>query len=158
VGIDPEGFRRVLAQWASGVAIVTSRHAGRVQGMTVSAFSSVSLEPPLVLVCADRTSITNEIIQASKVLGVSVLSAQQRELSRRFSSKKDEHRRFEGLACAEGNTGCPRVPGALAWLDCHVVQAVDAGDHVVYIAEVDSAEVSEGRPLLYFRSSYVDLA
>jgi flavin reductase (DIM6/NTAB) family NADH-FMN oxidoreductase RutF len=157
MGIDPREFRRVLAQWASGVAIVTSRHEGRVQGMTVSAFSSVSLEPPLVLVCADRSSITNEIIQASKVLAVSVLSAEQQDLSQRFASKQDEHRRFEGLACSDGSTGCPRIPGALAWLDCHVVQAVEAGDHVVYIAEVDSAEVSDGRPLLYFRSRYAGI-
>ena len=157
VGIDPQQFRSVLAQWTSGVAIVTSQHEGRVQGMTVSAFSSVSLEPPLVLVCADKSSNTNEIIQTSKVLGVSVLAEDQQDLSRRFSSKKDEERRFEGLACSPGSTGCPRIPGALAWLDCRVVQAVEAGDHVVYIAEVDSAQVSDGRPLLYFRSHYVKL-
>jgi flavin reductase (DIM6/NTAB) family NADH-FMN oxidoreductase RutF len=158
VGIDAKQFRSVLSQWASGVAIVTSRHAERVQGMTVSAFSSVSLVPPLVLVCAERTSITNRVIQDSKVLSVSVLAAGQEALSRRFSSKKDEHSRFQGLDCASGSTGCPRIPGALAWLDCHVVQAVVAGDHVVYIAEVESAELCGGRPLLHFRSNYVELA
>jgi flavin reductase (DIM6/NTAB) family NADH-FMN oxidoreductase RutF len=126
--------------------------------MTVSAFSSVSLEPPLVLVCADKTSVTNELIQSSKVLGVSVLCADQEALSKRFSSKLDEARRFEGLQCSDGDTGCPRIPGALAWLDCRVVQAVDAGDHIVYIAQVESAETRDGRPLVHFRSGYAKLA
>jgi flavin reductase (DIM6/NTAB) family NADH-FMN oxidoreductase RutF len=157
VGIAPEQFKQALAQWASGVTIVTSRDGDRVQGMTVSAFSSVSLEPPLVLVCADKTSITHGLIQRSGVLGVSVLAEDQQALSNRFASKRDEHLRFQGLACAEGATGCPRIPGALVWLDCRVAQAVDAGDHRVYIAEVIEAEVQEGRPLVYFRSSYAEL-
>jgi flavin reductase (DIM6/NTAB) family NADH-FMN oxidoreductase RutF len=156
--ISPEQFRNVLSSWASGVTIVTSRAAGRVQGMTVSAFSSVSLEPPLVLVCADKQAITHGLIEQSKVFSVSVLAAEQRDLSNRFASKKDEERRFEGLRCDDGRTGCPRIPGALAWLDCRVIQAVDAGDHVVYIGEVVAADTADADPLLYFRSHYRSLA
>jgi flavin reductase (DIM6/NTAB) family NADH-FMN oxidoreductase RutF len=158
VGIAPELFKQVLAQWASGVTIVTSRHGGQVQGMTLSAFASVSLDPPLVLVCADKASITHGLIHGSGVLCVSVLAEDQQALSNRFASKRDEHLRFSGLQCADGVTGCPRIPGALAWLDCRVVNAVDAGDHFVYIAEVVDAEVREGSPLVYFRSSYAELS
>jgi len=158
LAIPPEQFKGILASWASGVTIVTSRSGARVQGMTVSAFSSVSLVPPLILVCADKQAITHGLIQESKVFSVSVLAAEQRELSNRFASKKDEDRRFEGLRCEEGSTGCPRIPGALAWLDCRVVEAVDAGDHVVYIGEVVAADARDAEPLLYFRSRYGVLA
>jgi flavin reductase (DIM6/NTAB) family NADH-FMN oxidoreductase RutF len=157
LAIPPGQFRNVLSNWASGVTIVTSRAGERVQGMTVSAFSSVSLDPPLVLVCADKQAITHGIIQESKVFSVSVLAAGQSELSNRFASKKDEDRRFEGLGCEDGSTGCPRIPGALAWLDCRVVEAVDAGDHVVYIGEVVAAEGGTAQPLLYFRARYAAL-
>jgi len=154
VASDAEQFKRALAHWASGVTIVTSRHGSRVQGMTVSAFSSVSLDPPLVLVCAEQTSITNQLIRASSVLGVSVLSAGQQALSNLFASKALEHQRFRDLQCLDGTTGCPRIPGALAWLDCRVVRVVEAGDHHLYVAEPETVEVAGGEPLLYFRGSY----
>ena len=154
MSVDAQRFREVLASWASGVTIVTSRNGDRVQGMTVSAFSSVSLEPPLVLVCAEKTSITNELIEGSKAFSVSILAQGQDALSNKFASKKDEFRRFESLDCEDGTTGCPRIPEALAWLDCRVVQAVDAGDHIVYVAEVDAADAREGEPLAYFRAAY----
>lgn len=147
-------FKQALASWASGVTIVTSRADTRVQGMTVSAFSSVSLDPPLILVCADLQSTTHELIQQSKMLSISVLEQSQSALSNRFASKQDEHRRFEGLECRDGATGCPRVPGAIAWLDCRVVQAVAAGDHVLYVAEVVELEIGSGEPLIYFRGRY----
>lgn len=156
--IDGELFRRVFASWASGVTIVTSRDGDRVQGMTVSAFNEVSLDPPLALVCADKTSITNELIAASKVFSVSILAAGQDALSNRFASKKDEHRRFEGIECETGATGCARIPGALGWLDCRVVHMVDAGDHYVYIAEIVAADLTDRAPLVYFRSAYRQLA
>jgi len=158
LAIPPGQFRSILSNWASGVTIVTSRAGERVQGMTVSAFSSVSLEPALVLVCADKQTITHGLIQQSKVFSVSVLAADQRALSNRFASKKDEDRRFEGLPCEDGATGCPRIPGAVAWLDCRVVEAIDAGDHVVYIGEVVAAEAGSAQPLLYFRARYASLS
>ena len=157
MAISPSVFRDALGRWATGVTIVTSRAGERVQGMTVSAFSSVSLEPPLVLVCADRTAVTHGIIRDSGVFSVSVLARGQEQLSNRFASKQDEHRRFEGLTCKDGSTGCPRIPGALAWLDCRVAQAVDAGDHVVYVAEVVDAALRDEAPLLYFRGRYAEL-
>ena len=158
MSIPPAQFKDLLANWASGVTIVTSRAGSRVQGMTVSAFCSVSLRPPLVLVCASKDTITHGIVQESKVFSVSVLAADQGELSNRFASKKDEDRRFEGLHCDDGATGCPRIPGALACLDCRVVEAVDAGDHVVYIGEVVAGDVGSAPPLVFFRSRYATLA
>jgi len=155
--ISSDRFREVLACWATGVTIVTSRQGDRVQGMTVSAFNSVSLDPPMILVCADRSAITQGLIAESGVFSVSLLSSGQAALSNRFASKRDEHRRFVGLDCQDGVTGCPRIPGALAWLDCRVAQAVEAGDHVVYIANVIAATSATVQPLLYFRGSYAEL-
>jgi len=154
VHVSAERFREVLGSWASGVTIVTSRSGSQVQGMTVSAFSSVSLEPPLILVCADRSAITHGIIAESGVFSVSLLARDQEALSNRFASKRDEWRRFDGIRCEDGATGCPRIPNALAWLDCEVTQGVEAGDHVVYIGHVIDAAVNAGDPLLYFRGSY----
>lgn len=158
VPVDAETFKQVFNQWAKGVTIVTSRHADRRMGMTVSAFSEVSLQPPLCLVCADKTSNTNELIQRSNVFTVSILAQGQQELSNRFANKKEEHRRFEGLECTDGRTGCPRIPGALVHLDCSVEQSIDAGDHWVYIARIEDAVVYPGSPLLYCNGRYHELS
>ena len=156
--IGGEEYKRLLANWPSGVTIVTSRDGGRIQGMTASAFTEVSLDPPLVLVCADKSTITNELIAASGVFSVSILAEDQHALSDRFASKRDEHRRFENLDCESGSTGCARIPGAVAWLDCKVQQAFEAGDHYVYIGEIQSADVTDRAPLLYFRQGYRELS
>jgi flavin reductase (DIM6/NTAB) family NADH-FMN oxidoreductase RutF len=156
--VQGDVFKQALASWASGVTIVTARHGDEVQGMTVSAFSSVSLDPPLVLVCAERSTITHGLIERAGAFSVSILARDQHALSNRFASKQHEHERFVGLECCDGSTGCPRIPGAIAWLDCRVVQTVRAGDHVVYIGEVETAELSERSPLVYFRGRYASLA
>ena len=156
--ISPDDYKALCANWASGVTIVTSRDGDRIQGMTASAFTEVSLEPPLVLICADKTTITNELIQASGVFSVSILEHGQDALSNKFASKKDEHRRFEGLACETGSTGCARIPGAVAWLDCTVEQTVDAGDHFVHIGQVESADITDRAPLVYFRQGYCKIS
>ena len=153
--VDPQTFRKTLGCWASGVTIVTSQLGGERMGMTVSAFSSVSLSPPLVLVCADKGSNTNALIQKSRAFTINVLSAEQSELSNLFADKKREAVRFDGLDCKLGATGCPRLPGALSALDCHVRDEIDAGDHIVYIALVEAAEFESTRePLVYFRGAY----
>ncbi|MFQ5515721.1 MAG: flavin reductase family protein [Myxococcota bacterium] len=152
--VDSGAFRRALAGWASGVSIVTSRARGERQGMTVSAFSSVSLDPPLVLICADRESNTLRLIDASGVFSVSVLAESQASLSARFADKALEELRFDGLECEDGATGCPRIPGAVAYLDCRVVRAIEAGDHMIYLGEVVSAASSETPPLVYLRGRY----
>jgi flavin reductase (DIM6/NTAB) family NADH-FMN oxidoreductase RutF len=155
--MDAKTFKRVLASWASGVAIVTARHGERVHGMTVSAFCSVSLDPPLVLVCLDKTSNTLKLVEAGNVFSVNVLAQGQEELSNRFASKAHEERRFEGLDCEHGVNGCPHIPGAVSYLDCRVINAMDAGDHVIYVGHVEAAQTTDRRPLVYLRGTYGDV-
>jgi flavin reductase (DIM6/NTAB) family NADH-FMN oxidoreductase RutF len=158
VPVDRDTFKRSLGSWASGVTIVTSQHAGERMGMTVSAFSSVSLDPPLVLVCADKASNTNGLIRQSRAFTVNVLGREQSALSNLFADKKRESVRFDGLDFKMGVTGCPRIPGALASLDCSVFEAVDAGDHIVYVGAVEAAVIdAEQEPLVYWRGVYQKL-
>ena len=152
--VSGDEFRSALARWGSGVAIVTAAAGDRIHGMTVSAFSSVSLDPPLVLVCADKTSNTLGVIHEGGVFAVNILAAGQRELSNKFASKTDEHLRFEGVAWRPGRTGAPILEGALAALDCRVEAAHDAGDHVIYVGRVEAVEVTHGEPLVYFGGAY----
>jgi flavin reductase (DIM6/NTAB) family NADH-FMN oxidoreductase RutF len=158
VTVDRDTFKRTLGSWASGVTIVTSQHGGERMGMTVSAFSSVSLDPPLVLICADKGSNTNVLIHASRTFTVNVLGREQSALSSLFADKKREAIRFDGLDCKTGATGCPRIPGALASLDCTVRDVVDAGDHIVYVGSVEAAAIdAEQEPLVYWRGIYQKL-
>jgi len=158
MSVSPEAFRAALGDWASGVTIVTSRHGDVIHGMTVSAFASVSLEPPLVLVCADQGSETHGVIAASGVFGVNVLTQAQRALSDKFAAAKDEHRRFEGVAWSAAPTGVPLLDEALVSLDCRVEVAHEAGDHVIYVGLVEAIERRDGDPLLYYRGGYRTLA
>lgn len=157
--VDPETFKKTLGAWASGVTIVTSQLGSERMGMTVSAFSSVSLSPPLVLVCADKGSNTHALIRKSHAFTVNVLSSEQSALSNLFADKKREAIRFEGLDCELGATGCPRLPGALSALDCSVRDEIDAGDHIVYVGLVEAASLDAARePLVYFRGGYKSLS
>jgi len=154
VTIDFEQFRSAMSRWATGVTIVTARAGERIHGMTVSDFAGVSADPPLVLVCADKSSNTLDVIREGGCFAVNVLAADQDALSNRFASKKEEHRRFEGLDCAEGPTGAPLVPGALVSLDCTVVDAHDAGDHVIFVGRIEHVVERDGEPLVYFGGGY----
>ena len=153
--VAADDFKQVLARWTTGVTVVTARDGDRVHGMTVSAFTEVSLEPPLVLVCADLASHTRPVIEAGGVFAVNILARDQEELSNRFASKRDEFRRFEGLEWESAATGAPLLPGAVAALDCRVVARHQAGDHVIFVGEVQELRLAEGRePLLYHAGRY----
>ena len=153
--VSHDDLKKVLSCWTTGVTVVTARAGDRVHGMTVTAFTEVSLTPPLVLVCADKASLTHPVIAEGGVLAVNILARGQEELSRRFASKEQEHRRFEGLAYQTGKTGAPLLADTVAALDCRVVAAHDAGDHVIYVAEVEELRIGEGRePLLYHGGRY----
>ncbi|HZO08674.1 MAG TPA: flavin reductase family protein [Myxococcota bacterium] len=155
VPVSSDALRNVLGRRAATVAIATARVGERVHGMTVTAFTEVSLDPPLVLVCADKTSDTHPVIAAGGVFALNLLASDQALLSNRFASKKDEARRFEGIAWETEATGAPILPGTLAALDCRVVAAHDAGDHVIYIGRIEAIRVAEDRePLLYHRGCY----
>jgi flavin reductase (DIM6/NTAB) family NADH-FMN oxidoreductase RutF len=154
VAIDAETFKQVLSHWVTGVTIVTARDGDRIHGMTVSAFTEVSLDPPLVLVCADKGSSTHPVIAAGKVFAVNVLRNDQAELSNRFASKKEEQTRFDGLAYETGESGAPLIADVVSNLDCRLVAAHDHGDHVVYVGEVVDVRYQGGDPLLYRSGSY----
>lgn len=158
MGISPEEFKGALSRWATGVTIVTARAGDRVHGMTVSAFTEVSLEPPLVLFCADKSSNTLPLVEEGRVFAVNVLSRDQEALSNKFASKRQEWERFDGLAYDEGDSGAPLLRGALANLDCRVVGAHEHGDHVVYVGEVLSVRLADRPPLLHFRGRYGDFS
>ena len=152
--ISLEDFKQALGRWATGVTVVTARDGDRVHGMTVSAFSEISLEPPLVLVCADKSSNTLPFIEACGGFAVNVLARDQDALSDRFASKKDEWKRFEGLDVAAGPTGAPLIECAITSLDCRVVAAHDAGDHWIYVGRIELAVQRGGDPLVYFGGAY----
>lgn len=156
--VHADAFKHALRRWPSGVTVVTARAGDRIHGMTVSAFSSVSLDPPLVLVCADKASHTHPLIAEARAFAAHILAQGQEGLSHRFASKADEWRRFEGIDWKPGVTGSPILPGALAVLDCRVVAAHDAGDHVIYVGEVESVTLSEAEPLLWYGGRYRSLS
>ena len=158
MAISSEDYKGALGRWATGVTIVTARVGDRVHGMTVSAFTEVSLDPPLVLICADRSSNTLPLIDEAQVLAVNVLARDQEAVSSRFASKEHEWERFDGLEYDEGETGAPLLRGAVANLDCLVVKAHELGDHVVYVGEVQAVRVSDRPPLLYFGGGYGDFS
>ena len=157
--IDPDLFRGTLSSWASGVTVVTSRVGDDVRGMTASAFCSVSLEPPLVLVCIDRSAIMLEFVQKSRVFAVNILAREQEDVSRACASRRvEESRRLEGIPYHEEATGSPVLDHAIAFLDCRVEHDYDGGDHIIFVGRVEAAGARDGEPLVYFRGDYRSLA
>lgn len=155
--VDPDSFRSVLGRFASGITVVTTRDAGgRDHGMTVSAFCSVSLVPPLVLVCVDQAASMHDVLLAESHFAVNILSAEQEALSRRFSGS-EEHLRFEGIGYSRGQGGLPLLDDVLAHVECRRVDQHAAGDHTIVIGEVESALTYEERPLVYYRGGYTQL-
>lgn len=153
--IDGSEFRRVMGHFSTGVAIVTSRREGGAPcGLTLNAFASVSLEPALVLVCVEHGAESHGCIRESGFYAVNVLEEERGEvLARRFATWGVEDK-FRGVAFREEETGSPVLEAALAWVDCRVVQAVEAGDHTIFVGEVLGADAHEGRPLVYYRGGY----
>lgn len=157
--VERHAFKALLRRWASGVTIVTTRAGEHVAGMTVSSFSAVSLDPPLVLFCADKKALTLPVLARAGVFAVNVLADDQFELSAQFALSGNEELRFEGLVCREGPTGSPWLPGTAAVLDCRTVASHDAGDHVIYVGQVEAAELdAEREPLVYYDAAYRRLA
>jgi flavin reductase ActVB len=120
--------------------------------MTVNSFTSVSLEPPLVLVCIDRKARILEHFVTSDLFAVNILRENQQELSMHFARAGED--RFDSLSWYPGDTGMPLIPGALATLECAVYQRIESGDHTILVGEVMSAIRHEGRPLVYFSRAY----
>ena len=155
--VSKDDFRAALGRFVSGVTVVTTRgDDDKPVGMTVSAFASVSLEPPLVLACIDKRASVHGRFAEGTYFAVSILAEDQEHLSRRFASKDQD--RFNGTGYTEGATGTPLLDGAVAYLECRVVHAYPGGDHTIIVGEVESTAVGESKPLAYFRGGYSQLA
>ena len=167
--VDPEMLRAVMRHWPTGVAVLTSRYGGQAHGMTVNSFTSISLEPPLVLACIERNVRTHALVEQSRVFAISFLREGQDWISDRFAGRDSENLdRFEGLATYTAVTGAPILADNLGHLDCAVSADHRAGDHSIFVAEVVSAAVGSVRarrggdghdqaglgPLLYFNRGY----
>jgi flavin reductase (DIM6/NTAB) family NADH-FMN oxidoreductase RutF len=154
--IDPDAFRAALGRFASGVTVVTARDdEGIDHGMTVSAFCSASLEPPLVLACIGHDASMHGVVLGVDCFGVSILAAGQEQLARRFADQRSD--RFDGVGYSRGKLGVALIDDALAHLECTVVGRHEAGDHTVIVGRVDAAVCYIGRPLAYFRGGYTEL-
>lgn len=150
-------FRDALRQFPSGVTIITTRHLGQLHGTTVSSFCSLSLQPPLILVCLDLRSTTHDLIIESKVFGVNILAEQAEALSQHFARSTSD--KFSGVAYRLGQSGIPLLENVLATLECRVTARYPGGDHTIFIGEVMATSIhSHSQPLLYFRSKYNRMA
>lgn len=154
--IASEEFRRACGRFATGIAVATVLDAlGRPHGLTVNSFSSVSLTPPLVLICVGRNVTVADSFRAAEFFGINVLAADQREISDRFARKGLD--RFANIPWHRGKTGSPLLAGVLASLECAVRQRIPSGDHEILVGEVVQAHVNEGSPLLFYASGYREL-
>ena len=151
--ISPGDFRIVLGHFASGVTVITTTDADdRPAGLTASAFTSVSLDPPLILICVDHKSQTYPALLERGCFAVNILSVEQTEVSRRFASTRLD--KFDGLAHRRGALGLPLIDGAIAQIECTTVNTHVEGDHTIFVGLVEHAAVAAGDPLLYFRGQY----
>ena len=130
-------------------------NASIVRGMTVASFASLSLHPPLVLVCVAKNSKSHDAIAAAGKFGVSILSNEQTDISAKFASRSDD--KFAGVDVTTGELGVPLIANALTTLECTVYDSLPGGDHTIYVGEVVDAQNREGIPLLYFRSGYREM-
>lgn len=155
--VEKAEFRRALGHFAAGVTVVTAQFGdGRRAGITVTAFTSVSLEPPLVLVCVDKRSRMHDRLQVGGHFAVNMLAQDQEFVSRRFAAGDADP--FREIGYREGVTGAPVLQGVLAAVECRIVEVLGGGDHTIFLGEVEATTIAEGKPLLYFRGGYAQLA
>lgn len=152
---DSSVFRDVVGRFASGVTVITTNDDGRDFGMTASAMSSLSLDPPMILVCVNRSAASRQAISHARVFGVNILHEDQASLAVHFATPRAD--KFDALSVSRGALSCPRLEGVLAWLECEVVEEVEGGTHSVFFGRVREAAARDGRPLAYFRGQFGQL-
>lgn len=165
MGFEVEPFndrvlRKLRGLFASGVTVVTTVQDDRLRGVTVSAFASISLEPPLVMIALARETATAEMIAAGGVFAVNILSDDQEFLSERFAARAPiVNERFEGVPYETAITGAPLLPQSIAWYDCRVEATYDGGDHLIFIGRVVAIGFGDEsrQPLLYYANRYARL-
>jgi len=153
MSISAEEFRAALSRFPSGVTVVTTKDkAGRLHGITVSAFCSVSLEPPMILVCIDKTTGSHPAFEFSGAFVVNVLNEEQSHYSDHFASRTAD--KFGDINYSEGLNGVPILEDALVNLQCRLVYNHEGGDHTIFVGEILEAIFKDGKPLLYFQGNY----
>ncbi|HLV35105.1 MAG TPA: flavin reductase family protein [Spirillospora sp.] len=159
MSVDSEAMRRTMRLWSCGVTVVTTADDQSRQGMTASSFTSISLEPPLVLVCLHKQAGTTQLIQKTGIYAASILSADQENISAQFAGYTqlpENADRFYNVETFTAKTGAPILKDCIAWLDCHVYGIHDGGTHLIFVGEV----VATGRrddpvePLVYHNRAY----
>lgn len=157
--INENEFRQTMRLWATGVTVVTSMHAGKSHGMTVSSFTSVSANPPVVCVSINNQARTHQLITESDRFGVTILEASQGAISDCFAGRiPEDGDRFDGVQVFTLETGSPLIEGGIAFFDCKVIKEIQFGQNTVFFGEVQSLKYLEsGNPLLYTNRSYQTL-
>jgi flavin reductase (DIM6/NTAB) family NADH-FMN oxidoreductase RutF len=151
--VTKDEFRQAMSRFASGVTVVTCKDQNdQFKGITVSAFSSLSLEPPLVLVCIDKRASIHEHLTEGSFFAVNFLAHDQEHISRRFASREVD--RFNGIQCKDGKCGAPLIEGSLGFVECRIVHSYPGGDHTIFVGQVEASGISEGEPILYFCGDY----
>ncbi len=151
--IDKSELRRVMGHYATGVTVITTfSKEGKLHGLTANAVSSLSLDPPLLVICVDKKAESYPCFEESKVFTVNILAEDQEDISRRFAVSGGE--KFEGVAYRRGGNGAPILHGVLAYLECKVYASFDGGDHTIYVGLIEEAETRDAKPLLFYRGGY----
>jgi flavin reductase (DIM6/NTAB) family NADH-FMN oxidoreductase RutF/DNA-binding GntR family transcriptional regulator len=150
--LEPNEFRDIIGRFASGVTVITTLDSGERKGTTASAFTSLSLEPPMVLVCLNSASSTGRAIAAARRFAVNILAEGQASEAMKFAGRDPD--KFAGVAVVEGEHGEPLLADALATLECSVTEVVTGGTHYVFMGEVERAAARGGAPLAYFRGKF----
>jgi flavin reductase (DIM6/NTAB) family NADH-FMN oxidoreductase RutF len=157
--VTAQQFRDALRHWASGVSVVTTPREGGVLGITVSSFCSLSLDPPLVLVCIGKEAASHARIGAGRAFAVNILRDDQRALADAAAGRSGPSGNLlEGVVWRTEKSGAPVLDESLAWLDCVLVEALPGGDHTIFVGRVEAAGQAGGRPLLWFGGDYRRLA
>jgi flavin reductase (DIM6/NTAB) family NADH-FMN oxidoreductase RutF len=151
--ISKEQFRAALSNFPSGVTVVTTKDAdGRLHGITVSAFSSVSLDPPMILVCVDKRAGSHDALLQSRAFVVHILAEDHAHHSKNFASRNAD--KFAGIEYRKGISEIPVLENVLVTLECRLAHAHEGGDHTIFVGEIEKAEVREGNPLIYWKGDY----
>jgi flavin reductase (DIM6/NTAB) family NADH-FMN oxidoreductase RutF len=154
VTLDPLAYRQVAGAFATGVSVVTTGRDGNFHAITINSLTSVSLEPTLLLICLDRNSRTLPLAEESGVFNINILREDQEHISRTFATRNASHA-LDEVEFELGALGAPLITGCLAYLQCRVVDQMEAGDHTILLAQVEQAHLGEeGPPLLYYRGRY----
>jgi flavin reductase (DIM6/NTAB) family NADH-FMN oxidoreductase RutF len=156
--IEPDLLRAVAGTFATGVTVVTTRSAAGLFGCTANAVTSLSLDPPLMLVCLDRSTNTHPQLLEARAFAINVIRYQAGAelLCRQFAGKAED--KFRGIAWRPGVTGCPILAASLSYLECELDGTYDGGDHTIFTGRVVRAEHFEGEPIVFYRGRFTRLS